>query len=223
MIEYRVTLDPKNNRFIIQSDDIIKGSIAVNIPDSNKKKKQYISLFLHKADIEEGIDFLHCISADKPVQMNQALFITALSSMIKCFQTATACSMINPDTFFKKFPQEKPKFERFKDWRNKHFLHDENSMREAVAFLLVAPEGTEAVFGGPPSVIWNRVPIDFLLEGRQLETLMKTLHQFICEQIDALGQSLIDEYKENTREELLALGEAQLKLSTTENPNIPRG
>ena len=54
MIEYDVQLDQQNG--IIIQGNIIPGSCAVNIPDLNKKKKQYISLFLNKKDVERGID-----------------------------------------------------------------------------------------------------------------------------------------------------------------------
>ena len=46
MIDYRISFDQINNRFVIESEDIIEGSIAVNIPDSDKRKRQFISLFL---------------------------------------------------------------------------------------------------------------------------------------------------------------------------------
>jgi len=222
MREYNVLFDHRNNRFVLESEDIVEGSVAVNVPDSDKRKKQYISLFLHKADVEEGIDFLRCISADNLIQINQALFIAALSSMMKCFQTSSACSMISEDKFIKAFPLETTEFYRYKEWRNKHFVHDENSMREAIAFLFVSPEGKKETLGGLPSVIWNRAPIDFLLEGRQLEILMQALWKFICDEIDKLGQSLLDDYKIKSREELLAFGVAQIKLSTVENPDKPR-
>ena len=121
MYEYKVTFDRKNNLFILESEHIPNGSIAVNIPDSDKRKKQFISLFLHKADVEEGIDFLRCISADKPIQINQALFIASLSNMMKCFQTSSACNMISEEKFTKAFPLETAEFYRYKEWRNKHY------------------------------------------------------------------------------------------------------
>lgn len=222
MREYNVSFDGKNNRFILESEDIVEGSVAVNIPDSDKRKKHFISLFLHKADVEEGIDFLHYISADKPIQINQALFMASLTSMMKCFQTSSACSMISEDRFIKDFPLETIEFYKYKEWRNKHFIHDENSMRQAIAFLFVSPEEAEETLGGLPSVIWNRVPIDFLLEGRRLEILMQALWKFICGEIDKIGQSLLDEYKQKSREELLSFGTAQIKLSTVDSPEKTR-
>lgn len=222
MIDYRISFDPNNNRFVIESEDIIEGSIAVNIPDSDKRKKQFISLFLHKADVEEGLDFLHCLSLDKHVQVNQALFISALTNMMKCFQSTPVCNVLSEERFTKAYPIESKELERFKSWRNKHFIHDENSMREAIAFLFVSPEGHENPLGGFPSVIWNRTPIDFLSEGRQLEVLMQALWRFIREEIDKMGKSMLEEYKTKTREELLAYGISTITLATDSNPTKTR-
>lgn len=222
MTDYKISFDSTNNRFIIESEEIVEGSIAVNIPDSDRRKKQFISLFLHKADIEEGLDFLHCISMDKHIQINQALFISALTNMMKCFQSTSVCSMLSEERFIKAYPLESKELDRFRNWRNKHFIHDENHMREAIAFLFVSPDGYDNPLGGFPSVIWNRAQIDFLGEGRQLEVLMQALWRFIREEIDKIGRSMIDEYKAKTREELLAYGISTITLATTSNPNKTR-
>jgi len=149
-------------------------------------------------------------------------YMASLTSMMKCFQTSSACSMISEDKFIRDFPLETTEFYKYKEWRNKHFIHDENFMRQAIAFLFVSPEGAEETLGGLPSVIWNRVLINFLLEGRQLEILMQALWKFICGEIDKIGQSLLDEYKQKSREELLSFGTAQIKLSTVDSPEKTR-
>ena len=218
MIDYKISFDSDSNRVVIESKDIIAGSVPVNIPDSDKRKKQFISLFLHKADIEEGLDFLHCISIDKHIRVNQALFISALSNMMKCFQSTPVCNMLSEERFTKAYPIESKELERFKSWRNKHFIHDENSMRQAIAFLFVSPEGHDNPLGGLPSVIWNRTPIDFFSEGRQLEVLMQALWRFTREEIDKMGKSILGEYKTKTREELLAYGISKVTPATDSNP-----
>ena len=72
MVEYKVTIDNQNG--IVIQGDFVPGSIAVNIPDENKKKKQFISLFLNKKDIERGIDYLNCISLNNQSQTKACLF-----------------------------------------------------------------------------------------------------------------------------------------------------
>lgn len=46
MLEYKVQIDPQNG--VIVQGDFAPESVAVNIPDTNKKKKQFISYFLNK-------------------------------------------------------------------------------------------------------------------------------------------------------------------------------
>ncbi|MBR5572257.1 MAG: hypothetical protein IKV99_06425 [Oscillospiraceae bacterium] len=223
MTDYRITFDPAANGFVFESETIVKGSIAVNIPADDKRKRQFISLYLHKADLEEGISFLLCISADKCVQVNQALFMAALSNMMKCFQATSEVSELAEKKFRKAFPLAAEELEQFKNWRNKHFVHDENSMREATAFLWVAPEGCENSLGGLPSVFWNRAPIDFIEEGRRLEVLMKVLLNFVLDEFDKLGKNLIEDYGAKSREELLTYETATVSLATTTHPDKERG
>lgn len=220
MIEYDVQLDQQNG--IIVQGNITPGSCAVNIPDSNKKKKQYISLFLNKKDIERGIDYLNCISLNNCNVANEGLFISALAMFAKCFVTSGSRTGLDKNGF-KKFSQESVElFDRYDAWRNKHFLHDENSMIEASAFLLISPEGNEKIFGGPPSVVWNSVQVNYIQESKQLERLLQEIWRYIVHRIDEQGQSIEKDYLNFTREELLAFGEAKTKRATTQEPEKNR-
>ena len=114
----------------------------------------------------------------------------------------------------KAYPHESKELDRFKNWRNKHFVHDENSMREASAFLFIAPDESENILGGFPSVIWNRAPIDFLQEGRKLELFMQALWKFIVTEIDKVGQIIMNEYSTKSRDELMSYGNTSIKLAS---------
>ena len=78
-------------------------------------------------------------------------------------------------------------------------------MTEAIAFLLVSPAGSENVFGGSPSVVWNSVQVNYLQEGKQLESLLQEIRKYIMSSIDKKGDSIAQEYCNCTREELLSL------------------
>lgn len=78
MIEYKVLADDPQKGLVVQGN-FAPGSIPVNIPHSNPKRKQYISLFLNLRDIEAGIDYLQCISPNNHLRINEGLFISALS------------------------------------------------------------------------------------------------------------------------------------------------
>lgn len=220
MLEYKVQIDPQNG--VIVQGKFAPESVAVNIPDTNKKKKQFISYFLNKKDIERGIDYLNCISLNNHPIANEGLFISALAMFAKCFVNSELRNGLDKDGFKKFSPQSTTLFDKYDAWRNKHFLHDENSMTEAISFLLISPEGSKDIFGGPPSVVWNSVQIDYVQEGRQLEHLLQEIWKYTVEKIDKQGASIEEDYRNCAREELLAFGEPLFKLATTQAPEKKR-
>lgn len=222
MIRYKVTANYSDGTMYIEDDNIAPGSVPVNIPDSDKLKKQLLSLYLHVADIEEALGYLFCISADKTYIVNRALFVSALVCMIKCFQSSHACSALSEKGFKKQFPDQYEIYTEFKDWRNKHFVHDENGMREATAFLIVAPEGSDHVLGGPPSVLWERVNLDFTKEGRRMEQVLQAMWKYAEKQFDDTADRITEHYSDKTREELLTFPKGSLTAASRKSPNLPR-
>ena len=220
MTEYKVQIDPQNGAVI--QGDFVPGSKAVNIPDTDKKKKPFISLFLNKRDIERGIDYLNCVSLNNHQIANEGLFISALAMFAKCFVSSESRTGLDKGGFKKYSPQFAELFEQYDAWRNKHFLHDENSMTEAIAFLLISPEGNENIFGGPPSVVWNSVQVNYIQESRQLEKLLQEIWRYTVCLIDKQGDSIEKYYCGCTREELLEFGAPAFKLATAQEPEKKR-
>lgn len=221
MNRLRVTADPRTHTFIVEGD-FVPGSTPVNIPADDENRFEFISLFLHKRDIDFSQNYLNCISMDKNIYINQALFIASLSGLMKCFQYSAACQKLDIEDFKAKNPDIASEFVKFKDWRNKHYLHDENSMTETTALLFVAPEGHDQTLGGLPSVIWNSVQVDYVEDVQKLRDVLKTVSQYIVCRIDEVGQRIIERYKDKTREELLTLGNANIRLCSIAEPNINR-
>lgn len=224
MIDYRV--DVRNGCFRIEGN-ILPGSKAVKIPTNTVKQRklqqQFVSLFLNKADIEAGIDYLNCISLNNHIRANEALFVAALSVYYKCFQNSGARIALNEAAFKHFSPQFSDEYDRFKNWRNKHYIHDENSMIQTCAFLLVAPVDSQEKFGGPPSVVWNKVSVDYLREGRILYNMMQETWRFIIKRIDEIGDFILGECVKFSREELLTLDEVQIEIATPDHPEQKRG
>lgn len=220
MIEYTLRIDPQNG--VVIQGDFTPGSIAVSIPDSNKKKRQFISLFLNKIDIERGIDYLNCVSLNNHIIANEGLFVSALAMFAKCFVSSKSRTGLDKEGFKKFSPQFAVLFDKYDAWRNKHFLHDENSMTEAIAFLLVSPEKSSDVFGGPPSVVWNSIQVNYIQESKQLENLLQEIREYTIYLIDKQGTSIKNDYCNKTREELLELGEPSFVLATANTPEKAR-
>ena len=226
MINYKVSQDEANRCFRIKGN-ILPGSKAVKMPtDTMKRQKmqhQFISFFLNKADIESGIDYLNCISLNNHFRANEGLFVGALSSYFKCFQSNGARVALDEGAFKRFSPPLSDEFDRFKSWRNKHYIHDENSMIQACCFLIIAPVGHHEKFGGPPSVVWNSAPVDYIREGQLLKNLMQETWRFVINKIDEIGDNILKEFGSTSHNELLALEDAHIELATVDRPDQKRG
>ena len=221
MQEYQVIYDPKNKSYAIQGD-FAPGSVFVDLPDDNSRKKWFISLFLHKHDIERGIDYQRCISLNNHMFANEALFIAGLSMLAKCFSTSDSRTSLSPKSFLRFAPEQKEALDTYRNWRNKHFMHDENQMTAATAFLIIAPESSESTWGGAPSVVWNTVQVNYVFHSRRLEELLQSLWSYVVQQIDECGSSIQDMYSGYSRDQLLQFGSPHIESATLENPDQKR-
>lgn len=170
-------------------------------------------MFLHKADIERGIDFLQCISNDKNITVNEGLFIAGLNNCMKCFKYSNARNKLVKQEVFAQSEEMLKKFLEFEQMRDKHYDHDENGMLQAVSFLLINEDGGQ-VFSGPPSVVWNRVQLNYYLAGQNLQQIMCYILQYIEKKIDIIGNDILEYYKKFSKEELLKLSNAQIILAS---------
>lgn len=212
MIDYKVSIDRDHGCFII-SGPFDVDVVPVGIPTGNPYRKQFVDLFLHKADIERGIDFLKCISMDKDVTINEGLFIAGLNNCMKCFKYSKSRSKLDKATVFAGNQELFNCFIEFEEMRDKHFDHDENGMLQATAFLLVCPKG-ERIFGGPPSVVWNRVMFDYYTSGQRLQEVMQHIWRYLCDEIDTIGDLIETTFSSYSRENLMALKAPKIELAS---------
>lgn len=226
MLEYEVSRNQESKCFQIKGN-FLPGSKAVIIPIDTAKRKniqrQFVSFFLNKADIEAGIDYLKCISLNNHPRANEGLFVGALSVYFKCFQSSSARVALDEAAFKKISPQLSDEFDRYKNWRNKHYIHDENGMTQACSFLLIAPKGCSSKFGGTPSVIWNSAPVDYIREGQCLLNLMQETWKFTVQKIDETSNEIMEEMDSLSHDDLLSLEDAHIKLATVATPEQKRG
>lgn len=212
MIDYQVTFDKENDRFLVKGP-FAENAIPVEIPLDHPQRKQFIDLFLHKADIDRGIDFLRCISNTNDITLNEALFIAGLNSCMKCFKYSKSRTKLEKVEVFANNQQLYDSFIMFETMRDKHYDHDENGMLQATAFLLVYGEGAR-IFGGPPSVVWSRAKLDYCLAGQRLQKVMLFVRQYLCWEIDVIGGSIENDYLNVPRETLLKLQTARINVAS---------
>ncbi len=212
MIDYKVVSDKENKRFIV-TGAFEPNSIPIEIPNDNPLKNKFIDLFLHKADIEKGIEFLQCISIDKNITVNEGLFIAGLNNCMKCFKHSKSRIKLDKNIIFNDSEQVLKEFLKFEEMRDKHFGHDENGMLQTVAFLLISKE-KDSIFSGPPSVVWNRVGLNYYLAAAHLQNIMLFIKEYIVTQIDEIGNQIIANYKNCSIKELLTWKTAQIKVAS---------
>lgn len=213
MIDYEVQIDRERGCFSIKgpfNNDVI----PIGIPHSDSNRKLFVDLFLHKADIERGIDFLKHISNDKNITVNEGLFIAGLNNCMKCFKYSKSRNKLDKTAVFENNEELFMWFTKFEKMRDKHFDHDESGMLQATAFLLVCPTGKN-VFGGPPSVVWNRVMFDYYAAGQKLLEVMQYTCQYLCQEIDKVGCLIEATYINFSREQLLALETPKIELASS--------
>lgn len=207
MIEYQVRKDAKNKYHVYGSFD--ETAIPLEIPSDNPYKKQYIDLFLHKADIDRGIQYLELISAENNTVTNEALFIAGLNNCMKCFKRSKSRCKLDKHIVFQNDDTTLAEFIKFEELRDKHYDHDENGMVQTTAFLLVS--STEAgTLWGQPSVVWNRIKLDFSLYGQRLCSIMQLINTYLRTQIDSVGSLIMSEYKNISPDTFLSWKHAQL-------------
>ncbi|MBO5071123.1 MAG: hypothetical protein J6C37_12335 [Roseburia sp.] len=208
MINYQVTFDKENNRFLVEGP-FAENAIPIEIPMDNPQRKHFIDLFLHKADIDRGIDYLQRICATNDTTLNEALFVAGLNNCMKCFKYSKSRTKLDKVEVFSGNQRLYDNFIMFETMRDKHYDHDENGMLQATAFLLVCSDG-ERLFGGTPSVVWRRAKLDYCLVGQMLQEVMLFVQQHLCQKIDTVGKMIERAYVNLPRETLLELQTAHI-------------
>ena len=194
-------------------DLLEKNSVPIEIPKDNPLREKFIDMFLHKADIERGIEFLQCISNDKNITVNEGLFIAGLNNCMKCFKYSNARNKLVKQEVFAQSEEMRKGFLEFEQMRDKHYDHDENGMLQAVSFLLIN-EDEGPLFSGPPSVVWNRVQLNYYLAGQKLQQIMFYILQYVEKEIDSIGNHIVEDYKNVSKEELLKYSDAKIILAS---------
>jgi hypothetical protein len=209
MIEYKVGINYETKELTVIGP-FDENIIIVDIPENDPLRKQYIDLFLHKGDIDRGIIFLKSISSEYERGLNEGLFTAGLNSCFKCFKYSKKRSVLQKTVIFKDSPDSLRKFETFERLRDKYFHHDDSNITKCIAFLAISPK-EDKLFGGPPSVIWNRPRFDFPSMRDDLYTVMLIALKYTEDEIDRIAIQIEQQYSKLNKEKLLCLNRTQFE------------
>jgi hypothetical protein len=125
---YQISLT--NSGLVIEGvPDAIK-AVAIDGP----KAQRLAHLSLHKWDLEFALSCLEAInqSPPEPPIVRQALWRTAMIYYVKCFGVNADRFQLSADSIYKGENLALENFEFFKNLRNKHLVHDENSYLQGI-------------------------------------------------------------------------------------------
>lgn len=199
-MENRVTLYKSNNIQVAWNANRSELFICVPFKDATSiyklsedtpHKETFVSLVLHQSDLKMAREYLCLISDGQNVSINEALFVAALNSCIKCFKGSKSRQKLCKENVFQNEPQLLSRFSRFECIRDKHYAHDENGMLQPLATMLVSKKENSNISVFRPWVIWNRERLDFIHEAIRLNELVEYINNYIQQQLDSLTKDMV--------------------------------
>lgn len=160
---------------------------------------------------------------DDKNHVREAVWRSAVVHFFKCFGDNKSRFNLSGDGVFKAAPPgAKDSFEYFLDLRNKHFVHDENTLSQAMVGIAVLEGRGQPVVVEKITCMTARYPT---LDGRFLETfaaLVAYADHWVTQQFEMTEKALKAVVEKMPSEEVLALQEPHAPLPTLADVKTPR-
>lgn len=191
------------------------------------KTKRLADLALHKADLEFAWECLEEINHTLPEKwiVRQSLWRNAIIHFGKCFGQSASRFQLGPDAIWKGNQSALMAFKYFKNHRNKHVVHDENSYAQSIPGAILNN-------GKKLYKIEKIVSLSVLGETLEqdnysnLHLLIKTAKEWVFKEFDKLCENLTTELKKKSYDDLLKRGSINFQAPKLEdlgkNRNIPQ-
>ena len=118
------------------------------------KAKRLADLALHQSDLNFALEYLEGVNViaeqfhgkdDKLHSLRQGLWFSAIGYFMKCFSDHASRFSLNPQQLYKgETADAMEPFKYFKDLRNKHFIHDENSYTQSLPGAILNNRGCDS-------------------------------------------------------------------------------
>lgn len=190
---------------------------------SGQEAKRLADLSLHKADLEFADACLEAINqtAENPAVVREALWRSAIVHFMKCFGSG-ARFQLSAARIYKGEPSEAlMAFEYFKDLRNKHFVHDENSYAQSIPGA-VLNNGTKS-YKIDKIVCFAAIGAT-LEQGNygNLKLLIEKARAWVISEFDFLCERLTATLEQEDYEDLLARDAITYRVPTVEEISCNR-
>jgi hypothetical protein len=168
------------------------------------QSKRLADLALHKTDLEFAAECLKAINqvSDKPRVLRKALWRAAITNYMKCFGNSQARSQLSAEKIYKGNEPALTAFNYFKNLRNKHFVHDENSYAQSIPGAILNRREK-------PYKIEKIVCLSAIAETlsqnnySNLHLLVQTTKAWVISKFDILCETLTKELEAQSYDDLL--------------------
>lgn len=193
--------------------------IAINGPEA----KRLADLSLHRRDLEFADD---CLDAINQTQENldvvrEALWRSSVIHFIKCFGNSERFQLSAMRIYKNEPPEALIAFKYFKDLRNKHFVHDENSYAQSIPGAVLS-NGTKAY--KIEKIICFSAFGETLEQGNygNLKLLIKRARIWVVSEFDFLCESLTATLEKESYHNLLARDAITYRVPTADEISSTR-
>lgn len=186
--------------------------------------RQLQSIALNQSDLMFCRDALKEITRLKRAESKVAvegLWIAAIARYFKCFGGNKSRSQLSAKAILKGYPGADTVFVYFQDLRDKHIVHDENSLTQAFVGVVVNDVGAPYKVADIISLAINAFTVDDA-HLTQLIQLVDVTLSWVDAKRDELHHKLGHEYEQWSRQELLALPDIQFTAPTSQAIGVKR-
>lgn len=198
--------------------DAIK-AVTINGP----KAKRLADLSLHKEDLEFADTCLDAINQipENPAVAREALWRSAIIHFIKCFGNSARFQLSAAKIYKDQPPEALMAFNYFKDLRNKHFVHDENSYAQSIPGA-VLNNGTKAY--KIEKIVCFAAYGATLQQGNysNLKLLIQKAKSWVIAEFDLLCDRLTETLEKERYEDLLARDALSYRVPTADETSCSR-
>jgi len=191
------------------------------------RSKRLADLALHKDDLEFADSCLDAInvSPEEPFVIREALWRSAIVHFMKCFGDSGARFQLSSVKILKgELPEVSMAFEYFKDLRNKHFVHDENSYAQSLPGAILNSETKSYKI---EKIVCFAAIIETLTQENysNLKLLVQKSHSWVIAEFDQPCSALTTELEREPYESLLKRESLSFRAPTIDeiqkNRNVP--
>lgn len=218
-----MNIEVDGNKFRIDGYPNAIAAKALRPSDS----KELAALALHRSDLGkcvawlDQIDKVLALKTEEGKTIADGLMLAVIAKAFKCFGTSASRGKLRKEDITGTDNSKIAVFDYFKNLRNKHVIHDENSYSQSFPALIVNNVNEPTKVADVLILAFNSNYLDqsHLAALRQLVTATKEWIENRCEK---LRTEMVAKYDKMSHQDLMALGDLVYKAPTASDVQTKR-